>query len=173
MDEQRAFCLCAPSDRMLWRRTLQRCSSRRRASAHTLPCLHPRDRPEGRSLRRKGRGWGQQHTPPRDRLLSPCPHLCYRFRAPHPHWLGAHGISGQGAQLGRTKSCTLRHHWITSASLEQRNSAGMGWGLRHLFHFGSSRQLSRAFPVPATPSPLPLPSTRPAPWDKGMFCLIE
>ncbi|EAX11809.1 hCG1981030 [Homo sapiens] len=85
---------------MLWRRTLPRCSSRRRASAHTLPCLHSRDGPEGRSLRRKETGWGQRHTPPRDRLLSPCPRLCYRFRAPHPHWLERTGSAGREHSWG-------------------------------------------------------------------------
>lgn len=54
-------------------------------------------------------------------------------RLPTPTFSERTGASRPGAQLGRTKSCTLRHLWSTSTS-EQHYTTRQGWsaGGRHL-----------------------------------------
>lgn len=92
--KQRVFShLCMPSDG-----ALGDCAFAQRSSR-----LDPRDTLERGDPRKKGRGWGNTHTLPHNRLPSSCPHLYHRYHAPHPHLLLVQRISQQEAPLGRTK----------------------------------------------------------------------
>lgn len=69
------------------------------------------------------------------------------------------GVSRPGAQLGRTKSCTLRHLWSTSTS-EQHYTTRRGWSAGG---GGETPRLAAELCLRASPKPE----------DKGMLCLIE
>lgn len=82
-------------------------------------------------------------------FLFPCTHLFYSFRAPHSHFLRALGVSGLGAQLGRTKkaapSGVSRALWPWSDTTRREWDVGR----RHLFHLFCGGQLRPASAAPS------------------------
>lgn len=82
-------------------------------------------------------------------FLFPCPYLFYSFRAPHSHFLRALGVSGLGAQLGRTKRAAPSG--VSRALWPPSDTTRRGWdvGRRHLFHLSSSGQLRPASAAPS------------------------
>lgn len=87
--------------------------------------------------------------PARDGLPFPCTHLFYSFSAPHSHFLRALGVSGLGAQLGRTKKAAR----VPLEHLPWSDTTGGEWDvaetpLSPLSAAGSCARLLRSLPKP-------------------------